>query len=502
VQNLLLNTSILEQVSPDAASELAGDDQAGRILAGLANTNTFVQPLGSGRYRYHTLLAEVLRLKLRHEHPGRVTDLHRRAAGWYQRRGALTEAVRHAKRADGWQAAAGMVIDELAVIEIVEGRRPSLAQAFAHMPPQEARKTSQLALVSAAVALSAGDARSAATALDAAEGILGQLPAEQHTAERLAASMIRLAAARRAGSLTDASAAAASAGTLVSKVAPGELARHPEIPAWVLCNRGAVALWSGHFDEAARLIQSGLAAAATPDSGYVRADCLGHVALAEALRGRLSHASELAIRAIRHPAAGEQGPPAARSSAAALVALAWVHLEKGELPEAGSSLKQANAALKASPDKLLGAVVCLVSARGYLAAGQATLAAPYLASARSGWSVPAWLDQRLSLAEQPAAVTAARGKGHPPAPAQRRDQRPATPSAPAQPAGPLIVEPLTQREREVLRHLSDMLSTAEVASEMYITINTVKAHVKNILRKLSAAHRSEAVRRARQLGLI
>jgi LuxR family maltose regulon positive regulatory protein len=66
----------------------------------------------------------------------------------------------------------------------------------------------------------------------------------------------------------------------------------------------------------------------------------------------------------------------------------------------------------------------------------------------------------------------------------------------------LAVEPLTEREREVLRHVSGMLNTAEVASEMYISINTVKAHLKSIYRKLAATHRGEAVRRARQLELI
>jgi LuxR family transcriptional regulator, maltose regulon positive regulatory protein len=67
---------------------------------------------------------------------------------------------------------------------------------------------------------------------------------------------------------------------------------------------------------------------------------------------------------------------------------------------------------------------------------------------------------------------------------------------------PLIVEPLTEREQEVLRHVSHMLSTAEVASAMYISTNTVKTHLKSIFRKLAAAHRGEAVRRARQLELI
>jgi LuxR family transcriptional regulator, maltose regulon positive regulatory protein len=69
-------------------------------------------------------------------------------------------------------------------------------------------------------------------------------------------------------------------------------------------------------------------------------------------------------------------------------------------------------------------------------------------------------------------------------------------------AAPLIIEQLTEREREALQHLSGMLSTAEIASEMYISVNTVKSHLRSIYRKLSAAHRGEAVRRARQLELI
>jgi len=75
------------------------------------------------------------------------------------------------------------------------------------------------------------------------------------------------------------------------------------------------------------------------------------------------------------------------------------------------------------------------------------------------------------------------------------------PSAPAQ-ATPLVVERLSAREREVLAHASEMLSTAEIATEMYLSVNTVKTHLRSIYRKLSATHRSEAVRRAQQLELI
>ena len=81
------------------------------------------------------------------------------------------------------------------------------------------------------------------------------------------------------------------------------------------------------------------------------------------------------------------------------------------------------------------------------------------------------------------------------------DQLPAAPVVPDQ-APILAAEPLTKREREVLRHASCLLSTAEIASEMYISVNTVKSHLAHIYGKLAASHRGEAVRRARQLELI
>jgi LuxR family transcriptional regulator, maltose regulon positive regulatory protein len=87
------------------------------------------------------------------------------------------------------------------------------------------------------------------------------------------------------------------------------------------------------------------------------------------------------------------------------------------------------------------------------------------------------------------------------APALGHDQLPAPQGAPEQ-AAVLVVEPLTARERDVLQHVASMLSTAEIASEMYLSINTVKTHVKNINRKLAATSRGQAVRRARELELI
>ena len=615
-RDVLLSTSILDRVSAEAASELAGNEQAARILSAVARANGFVQPTGSGWYRYHPLFAEVLRLKLSREHPDRMASLHRRAARWYERNGQLTDAVRHAARAGDWQLAASMVIDQLAIGEIIEPRgSPSLAGEFAGMPPGRTWTGPQPHLVSAAVALSAGRHAASTAALDAAGCILERLPADREASSRLAAAIIRLTASSRTGDLMAAASAAACAEVLVSRVPGGKLAQHPQIRARVLSGRGATELWSGHLDAAARVLDSGAATATASCAQDERAGCLGYLALVEALRGRLCRAAELAGQATAARTSGRHRSPVSHPSSAALVALAWVHLEHNELREARNSLGQADAALGACPDKLIAAVAFLVAAGGGLAEGRAAVAGQIIVRARSGWSPPAWLDQRLNLVEAracaaagdiPAALAAAERAGSDTsleaavtlayvwaaagdgenaryvlapalatdsgapervrlqawlldarlsytsgdrvrgrrslasalrlaegeqlrlpfalergwiepvlrrdpelayahrrllAPALRRDQLPALRGVPDQ-APILVVEPLTEREREVLRHVSGLLRTAEIASEMDISIHTVKTHLKNSYRKLAATRRGEAVRRARQLELI
>ena len=69
-------------------------------------------------------------------------------------------------------------------------------------------------------------------------------------------------------------------------------------------------------------------------------------------------------------------------------------------------------------------------------------------------------------------------------------------------AVPGLVEQLTSRELEVLAMLAAGRSNQAIASELVITLDTVKKHVSHVLGKLGAANRTEAVTRARELGLI
>ena len=65
-----------------------------------------------------------------------------------------------------------------------------------------------------------------------------------------------------------------------------------------------------------------------------------------------------------------------------------------------------------------------------------------------------------------------------------------------------LIEPLSDRELDVLRYLPGNLTTPEIAEEMMISINTVRTHIKNIYQKFGVHKRSEAVRQAQELNLI
>ncbi|WP_449350416.1 LuxR C-terminal-related transcriptional regulator [Streptomyces shaanxiensis] len=72
----------------------------------------------------------------------------------------------------------------------------------------------------------------------------------------------------------------------------------------------------------------------------------------------------------------------------------------------------------------------------------------------------------------------------------------------APPPAPVVVQELSERERDVLRRLAQMMSTQEIAADLYLSVNTVKTHLKSLYRKLAVNRRSEAVRRARDLRLL
>jgi LuxR family maltose regulon positive regulatory protein len=80
--------------------------------------------------------------------------------------------------------------------------------------------------------------------------------------------------------------------------------------------------------------------------------------------------------------------------------------------------------------------------------------------------------------------------------------RPAAPFQPSPPRAELLIEPLTQREMEVLQLIAEGLSNQEISERLFLALSTIKGHTRIIFDKLQVQRRTEAVARARELGLL
>ena len=66
----------------------------------------------------------------------------------------------------------------------------------------------------------------------------------------------------------------------------------------------------------------------------------------------------------------------------------------------------------------------------------------------------------------------------------------------------LLADGLTERELAILRYLPTVMSNREIARQLYVSVNTVKTHLKQVYRKLGVASRRDAIARARELHLL
>jgi len=85
-----------------------------------------------------------------------------------------------------------------------------------------------------------------------------------------------------------------------------------------------------------------------------------------------------------------------------------------------------------------------------------------------------------------------------PRPGGTRDKADLPPASPAQP----LIEPLSAREVEVLQLIAQGLSNGEISARLFLALSTVKGHNRNIFGKLQVQRRTEAIARARALGLL
>lgn len=127
IQSFLLKTSVLDRFCAALCDHLIGSrgseagerhpglDSSADILSYLEKKNLFLVPLDYERqwYRYHHLFADLLRVRLDQTWPNLKSELHVRAAEWYEQNGAVEQAIQHAVTAQDWERAAALMEGEI-----------------------------------------------------------------------------------------------------------------------------------------------------------------------------------------------------------------------------------------------------------------------------------------------------------------------------------------------------------------------------------------------------
>lgn len=196
VRNFLLHTAVLDSLSGPLCDAVTGRDDGSAMLLALERANLFVVPLDDKRewYRYHHLFADVLRGRLLSEDPARMPLLHQRASHWYESRGHLEDAVRHALAGQDFDRAAHLA--ELAVPMLRRSRQDAVLHGWLkELPDAAIRRSPLLSVFYGGMLMVSGDLAGVEQRLDDADRALAdpqRPPADKDSAGMDAAEIREL----------------------------------------------------------------------------------------------------------------------------------------------------------------------------------------------------------------------------------------------------------------------------------------------------------------------
>ena len=615
VRQLLLRTSILERVNGSIADRLLGTEGSERILLELEDAGAFVYYIDRDRtwFRYHNLLADLLRLELRRTEPAALPGLHRLAAEWYAEHGFPIDAIRHAQAAKDWRYA-GDLVGQFGFSISLDGSFATMRALLERFPKEEFANP-ELAAFLAYGEVIRPSLDTAASYIALAERHAAEVPAERVPLFEAMLGTARLTLARWRGDY----------GVAVRQVPPllesspaatiSQIGAENDVRAVALLTLGIVETWAGAGDDAERHLREAVELARRIGRPYVEQGCLAHLAVAVA-RHSVSAGRDLALQALDiQERFGWQSEPVVPIVFAVIGA---ADVLQGRFDEADSWLERAEQSLRpnaepakeilvrysrglhrlgqgrhsealalfaetqrlqsflVAPDPLAisaralqaqtlvslgdataaGAVLETVSAAErefaetrisfaalHLARRDARAAVDVLAPVRAG-TAPVIADyslanglivdavardllgdakgaeddveRALDLAEPdalvlPFLITPAREllerhprhrTAHAALLATILDVLAGSPVRAKRGEPVELAEDLTESEIRVLRYLPSNLSAPEIAAQVFLSTSTVKTHMRHVYEKLGVHKRTEAVERARDLGLL
>ncbi len=279
VQDLLLRTSLLDQVNGELADLLTGRPGSEQILLSLEDANAFVESLDPQRtwFRYHHLFADLLRLELRRRLPDQVPTLHRRAAEWFSLQGQMVEAIGHTQAAGDWADAARLLADHSFSLTL-DGQAQTM-QALVRAFPRGGDHP-ELALVRAMGDLAQGRLDEAAAHLAVAETHAGTAPPGRRHRLQVAVASLNLSLARRRGHLAGVVEQVKFLDSPVTGPSDEDIALGSDLRAVALLNLGTAEAWSLGLPDAERHLREGAVLAREIGRPYLEVGCLAQLGFA------------------------------------------------------------------------------------------------------------------------------------------------------------------------------------------------------------------------------
>ena len=469
-KDFLLRTSVLGRFTPGLCDAVLGRSDSAAVLGELARSNMFLVALDARGewYRYHHLFGEVLQLELGVE---AAPELRRRAAEWCRAHGLVEDAIEYAAAAGAPEMVGELLLEHH--LELIWGGRLEQFLGWIRWLPSEVLVSHPLLPASAAAA---------AAALARPEIELEQLLATAERARRErpelwspyveAAVEVTRAEAIEHG---DVGAAVEHARRAVAAARAGA----DVLTVGVLASLSHALFFAGDLEESRSIAMQSVQrpdAPGVPD-GYVGA--LGLLALIDAEQGRTESAEAWARQATAFARQRFQADSWVASMAHLALALACVSTDR--LDEAEREALRGEH-LRRSAQPTVGQAHALL-----------VLAQVRIARSRLGRAARDLQRAQRAIAEFP-------DPGRLPAIAATVERTLAR--ARATPEKHQLIEGPSPAELAVLRGLADGLSRREIGAQLYISLNTVKSHTRELYRKLGVASQAEAVARAEALGLL
>jgi LuxR family maltose regulon positive regulatory protein len=465
----LLRTSVLDRLNGPLCDAVAGTTDSAATLQDLERDNLFVIPLDNRRtwYRYHRLFGEWLRHELRRNLPDSIPELHARASRWYEERGSFEPAITHAIEAGEHERAGGLI--DRALTEWGRVNWSRLGRWLAELPHSVIERHPMAAIAVVGFSLATGDFATGLRWIPIAESAIPRAPDELRPAIESRAALFRAVAELVAG---DMDVARVSFEEMADSAEGVETGDH----AVAVGLAGVATFWSIGALEAIPALQEGAVArelASLADAGVTAT-----LAAAYAEVGDWTAAEMTAREALAQPR--PDGHYQYPDLFPARVALGRALVARGDREDGISEIEQGLELARRWVEPIFIAYGCLA-----------------LAAALDGYT-----EKRALVREARQLIEGGRGRGRIGDLVTAAERKLALRQPSRHAAGAVHVEPLTERERDVVRLLATDLSLREIAGELFLSHNTVKGHTKAIYRKLGVSSRAAAIEAARDLDVL